>query len=73
MSRSMVINIKPLCLPIPNLMVQSIRSILLRHARMKLEISSSYSSNIPKIGKWIQGKETLEKIKVGMNSKESLA
>ena len=68
-----VADIKPLDLPIPNLTTQSIRNILLRHARTKLKISTSYPSSIPMIGKRIQGKETLDKVKVGMNSKESLA
>jgi len=69
----MIVEIEQLGLPIPTLTTQSIRNILLRHARMKLKISTSYPSSIPRIGKWIQGKETLEKVKVGMNFKESLA
>ena len=36
----MVIDIKPLRFPIPNLTAQRIRDILLRHARVKLEIST---------------------------------
>ena len=39
-SRSMVIDIKPLCFPIPNLTAQSIWDVLLRHARIELEIST---------------------------------
>ena len=69
----MIANIKPLGPPIPNLTTQSIWNILIRHARKKLKIGTSYSSNILQIGKWIQGKETFEKIKVGVNSKKSLA
>ena len=69
----MIVDIEPLGLAIPNLKAQSIRNILLRHARMKLKIGTSYSSSILRIGKRIQGKETLEEVKVGMNSKESLA
>ena len=72
-SRSMIVNIEPLDLPIPNLTAQSIRNILLCLARMKLKIGTFYSSSVPRIGKWIQGKETLEKVKVGMYSKESFA
>jgi len=39
-SRSMVIDIKPLCFPIPNLTAQRIRDIFLRHAGTKLEINA---------------------------------
>jgi hypothetical protein len=70
-SGSMVINIKPLRFPIPNLTAQSIRDILIRHARTKLKISTPYPSNIPKIGTRIQGKKILEKIKMRMNSKKN--
>ena len=69
----MIIDIEPLGLPIPNLTAQSIQNILLRHARTKLKVSTSYPSSIPRIGERIQGKETLEKIKVRVNPKESLA
>ena len=72
-TRSMIIDIEPLGLPIPNLTAQSIQNILLRHARTKLKVSTSYPSSIPRIGKWIKGKQTLEKVKVGMYSKESFA
>jgi len=72
-SRSMIANIKPLGPPIPNLTTQSIWNILLCHARTKLKIGTSYSSNILQIGKWIQGKETFEKIKMGIDPKESFA
>jgi len=53
--------------------MQSIWNIPLRHTRMKLKICTSYPSSIPRIGKRIQGKETLEKIKVRVNPKESFA
>ena len=69
----MVINIKPLRFPIPNLTTQRIWDILLRHAKTELVISTPYPSNVPKIGTRIQGKKTLEKIKMWMNSKESFA
>ena len=68
----MVIDIKPLSFPIPNLTAQSIWDILLRHTRAKLEISTPHPSYIPKIGTRIQGKETLEKIKMGINPKKCL-
>jgi len=68
----MVIDIKPLRFPIPNLTAQSIQGILLRHARAKLEINTPHPSNVPKTGTWIQGKETFEKIKMGMNPRECL-
>ena len=68
----MVVNIKPLRFPIPNLTAQSIWDILIRHARMKLEISTPYPTNITKIGTQIQGKKTLEKIKMRINSKKGL-
>ena len=68
----MVIDIKPLRFPIPNLTAQRIRDILLRHARAKLEISTLRPSNIPKIGIRIQGKEAFEKVKMGMNPKKCL-
>ena len=71
-SGSMVIDIKPLCFPIPNLTAQSIWDILLRHTRAKLEISTPHPSYIPKIGTRIQGKETFEKIKMAMNPKKRL-
>ena len=60
---SMIINIKPLRFPIPNLMAQSIWDILIRHARTKLEINTPYPSNIPKIGTQIQGKRLLKRSK----------
>jgi len=68
----MVIDIKPLHFPIPNLTAQRIQDILLRHARVKLEISTPHPRNIPKIGIRIQGKETFEKIKMGMNPQKCL-
>jgi len=71
-SRSMVINIKPLCSPIPNLTAQRIWDILLHHSGMELEISTPHPGNIPKIGIRIQGKKTFEKLKMGMNPKKRL-
>ena len=68
----MVIDIKPLRFPIPNLTAQRIRDILLRHARMELEISTPHFGNTPKIGAQIQGKETFEKIKMRVNPKKRL-
>jgi len=68
----MIIDIKPLRFPIPNLTAQRIWDILLLHARAKLEISAPYPRNIPEIGIWTQGKETFEKIKMGMNPKKRL-
>ena len=65
-------DIKPLRFPIPNLTAQRIRDILLRHARTKLEINNPTPRNIPKIGICVQGKETFEKIKIGMNPKKRL-
>jgi len=40
---------------------------------MKLQVSTPHSGNIFNIWMGYQGKEALEKIKMGMNSKESFA
>jgi len=39
---------------------------------MELEISTPHPGNTPKIGARIQGKETFEEIKMGINPKKRL-
>jgi hypothetical protein len=61
----MVIDIKPLRFPIPNLAAQRIRDILLRHARMELEISTPTLAILLRLGHRFKEKRLLKRSKWG--------
>ena len=69
----MIVYVKPLGPPVTNLTTRSIRNILPRHLRSKLKISPTNRGNIRKIRIGVQEEQTLEQIKVRVDSKKSLA
>ena len=71
--RRMIVYIKPLGPPVTNLTTRSIRNILPHHLRSKLKIGPTNRGNIQKIQIGIQEEQTLEQIKVRVDSKKSLA
>ena len=70
--RLVIINVKPLGLPITNLTMRSIRNILPHHFRSKLKIGTPNSGYILEVRIWIQKEHTLKEIKMGIDSKEYL-
>ena len=69
----MVVYIKPLGPQVTNLTTGSIRNIPPRHLRLKLKIGPTNRGNIRKVRRGVQEEQTLEQIKVRVNSKKSLA
>ena len=63
--KSMVIDIKPLGFPIPNLTTQSIWDILLRHTRAKLKISTPTLAIFLRLGHGFKEKRLLKRSKWG--------
>ena len=59
----MVIDIKPLRFPIPNLTAQRIRDIFLHHARAKLEISTPTLAIFLRLGYGFKEKMLLKRSK----------
>jgi len=67
-----VLHIKPLGPPIPYLL-GLILNVGISHFRSQLKICPSNSGYGGIVGIWVQSKQSLEQIKMGMDSKESFA